>query len=78
MAKTHLEFKEHPIPESRKTKIFHVYSNHDGSELGEIRWESKWRCYVFYPFTGVIWSWGCLKELTEFIKNLMDIRKVKE
>jgi hypothetical protein len=72
---THLKFVEHPIPESRKTKIIHVYSNHDETELGEIRWHTGWRQYVLNVAPNCIWSWDCLKEVSDFIKGLIDERK---
>ncbi|MCJ7816324.1 MAG: hypothetical protein MUP55_00565 [Candidatus Aenigmarchaeota archaeon] len=69
----HLRFTE--TKDTGKTKVFSVFSNHDDSELGEIKWHISWRCYVFNSFTGVIWSWDCLRELSDFIKSLMDERK---
>jgi hypothetical protein len=69
----HLRFSE--THNTGKTSRFAVFSNHDGSQLGEIRWHGSWRAYVFIPFTGVIWSWDCLQELSFFIKSLMDERK---
>lgn len=69
---THLNFDEYEVGEHR-TKKFEVSSN--GSQLGDIKWHSSWRQYVFEPCFDTIWSWECLKELSEFIKSLMDGEK---
>jgi hypothetical protein len=76
--KTHLKITEMGTNRKIKTKLYIVRSNWDDSTLGTIRWERGWRQYVFYPFEDRIWSWDCLKELSEFIKNLMDERKRKK
>lgn len=71
---THLTFaKDNSF--KGKTQLFLVYSIHDEALLGEIKWLGKWRQYVFHPEENCVWSWDCLKELSEFIKKLMDERK---
>jgi hypothetical protein len=72
----HLKFVKAPQNPSKKTAFYVVVSNHDDSELGFIEWNGGWRQYCFYPYEDCVWSWDCLKDLSEFIKGLMDERKV--
>jgi hypothetical protein len=74
---SHLIFKEVPVA-GKITKVWEILSCHNNSSLGLIKWNSGWRCYVFEPDFNCIWSWDCLKELSEFIKNEMDKRKAKQ
>jgi hypothetical protein len=71
----HLLFQE--LTPNPKTKRFMVVSRFDDSDLGIIEWYGRWRCYCFTPIEGRVWSWECLKELSEFIKFQMDLRKRK-
>jgi len=70
----HLQFIEVEVGE-KKTKQFEVQSLYDSSQLGNIHWYGGWRQYVFEPSFETRWSWDCLKELSEFIKMIMDARK---
>ena len=61
-----------------KTEVWHIYSNNQKETLlGVIKWYSSWRQYVLEPEPDCIWSWDCLKEVSDFIKCLMDMRKQK-
>jgi hypothetical protein len=42
--------------------------------LGEIRWYGPWRQYCYYPPIESIFSAGCLQDIADFIKQLMDNR----
>lgn len=76
---THLLFRDlTALNTERKTRIYQVCSKHDDSILGEVRWHGPWRQYVFIPLDGCIWSHDCLHDLSEFIKELMNARKVKK
>lgn len=67
-------FKDMP-----KTKVYKVFSTYDKTELGFIRWEGRWRQYVYDTNTNnVIWSWECLEELKNFIIELNKIQKLKK
>ena len=70
----HLEFQEFENKD-KKTRIFRVNSMYDGLYLGMIRWHTGWRQYIFEPFENTFYSWDCLKDLSDFIKNLMEERK---
>jgi hypothetical protein len=72
----HLRFEE--LTPNPKTKRFIVYSKHDKTDLGTIRWYAGWRQYVFFPIEDCVWSHHCLKELSIFIEELMLARKNTE
>ena len=42
-----------------------------------IKWHGPWRQYVLLD-NECIWSWECLKEVSEFIKKIMDERKLSK
>lgn len=74
--KSHLEVIEYPS-DGKKTKFFEIVSAHDSAQLGIVKWHGAWRQYVFHPNTNCIWSHDCLAELSQFIKNLMNARKLE-
>lgn len=57
-----------------KTSVFEVFSKHDDL-LGEIKWFPNWRQYCFFPEDGCVFSKGCMVDINDFIKQLMDLRK---
>jgi hypothetical protein len=58
-----------------KTKVFTVISNHGDIELGRIGWYPQWRQYVFIPFNDTIYSYDCMEEIVDKIKQLKEDRK---
>lgn len=67
----YLRFDE--INDTGKTKVWEV--NHvNGTFLGEIKWFSNWRRYVFMPINSLLDS-VCLGSVKEFIDEQMDLRK---
>lgn len=70
-----IEFKV--IEEKKKTKVYEVFETRSGDMIGSIYWWGRWRQYVFEPDEGTIWSWDCLKAISDFIKELMEERKRK-
>jgi len=54
----------------RKTKCFAVRREDNsrlGEIIGEIKWNSKWRQYCFFPEKETTWSKGCLIKIVEFL-----------
>lgn len=58
-----------------KTKRFNIMSKSSGLSLGRISWYSQWRQYTFNPGYETIWNKDCLKEIQDFLQELMDERK---
>jgi hypothetical protein len=73
--KNHLLINEMSDGKPRKTKMYAVISNHDGTELAEIKWDGAWRTYVSLPFGDMKWSAGCHREIANFLDNIMLERK---
>ena len=59
-----------------KTNIYEVV-NSKKEILGKVYWHVPWRQYIFDPEFDTIWSKGCMGEICDFIKGLMDERKKK-
>lgn len=70
----YLEFKQ--VPYEGKTKRFEIISKSQSVDLGIIKWNSNWRQYCFYPSDQTLWSRDCLKDIQDFLNNLMEERKL--
>jgi hypothetical protein len=64
--------KFHLVKQGKKTQVWHVYSKNHGTVLGEIKWFGRWRQYTFFPAAETVWNPECLRDVCDFIKNLMD------
>ena len=62
------------VAPGRSTKKYAVQTK-NGIWLGAIGWYSRWRQYTFAPEPGSIFSSGCMVDVCDFIKQLMDARK---
>ena len=69
----YLEFEV--IETKPKTKVYGVTASMDGELLGQIKWFGPWRQYVFEPYEATVYSHGCMKQIEDFIKNLMEERR---
>jgi len=70
----YLEFKQ--VPYEGKTKRFEIISKSQNVDLGIIKWNPHWRQYCFYPSSDTLWSRDCLKNIQDFLNNLMIERKL--
>jgi len=61
--------------DNKKTNIWHVFNRERGFLLGHIKWYGAWRQYCFFPLEMVVFSSGCLNDISSFIKEIMDERK---
>lgn len=68
-----LNFTE--LPQTGKTKIIGV-GNNQGHKLAFIKWDTGWRRYVFLPLGGTQFDVYCLKDISDFITDLMEARNV--
>ncbi len=70
-----LKFNELDVPK-RKTQVFEIRNTKTDFFLGTIEWDGSWRQYVFSPTAEPSkFSKGCLKEISDFINELMEERK---
>lgn len=61
-----------------RTNVYGIFSLSDESLLGKIYWYGPWRQYIFDPWKETIWNRGCLKQVLEFIQELMSQRTKKK
>ena len=71
----YLEFVQ--ISLEGKTKKFYIVSKNSEITVGEIKWYSLWRQYIFEPSPETTWNRECLDDIIFFIDNLMKDRKIK-
>ena len=71
----YLEFRQTPY--EGKTKRFEIISIKHGDSLGRISWYGAWRQYTFSPNFNTVWNKDCLKDIQDFLCDLMEERKVK-
>lgn len=62
---------------NRKTNTFEIHNKENGSNLGEIKWDTGWRCYVFDDGE-IKLAEGCLYELFEKMLSLRLERENQE
>ena len=68
-----VEFVEINV-EGKKTKTFKVTTK-DGYRIAEIKWYSPWRQYCFFPEGNALFNIDCMRDISEFITQLMEERK---
>lgn len=70
--KSYLKFVE--IADTGKTKLFSV--ENDFERIAMVKWHGAWRKYVLFTQQDVIFDTGCLEEITKFISQQMESRKI--
>ena len=58
-----------------KTEVWACLNEHSGCQIGTIKWYGRWRQYCFFPFGNTVFSSGCLNDINDFIRQLMEARK---
>ncbi len=61
--------------QKQKTGRWMCMNTNHGTWLGEVKWGCGWRQYCFFSAPAVVFSGGCLDDISHFIKQLMDQRK---
>jgi len=71
----HIEFVK--METCAKTSVWECRHISSAVYLGEVKWHSPWRQYGFYTDEndGIILSQSCLRDIANFIGQLMDARK---
>lgn len=65
-------------PKNRKTPIYELCNaKNELIHLGEIKYNSSWRKYCFYPTDDTVFDDKCLKDIIDFMNSLNDKRKNK-
>ncbi len=70
----HVVFKL--VTNKPKTSAWECYNKNDmDDEIGEVKWYFQWRQYCYFPAPFCVFSRGCLKDIANFIEQLMNQRK---
>jgi hypothetical protein len=65
----YLIFVEVPNP-GKKTRIFNCTTKNGGGTLGIVKWFGNWRQYCYFPSVQATYSYGCLIDIADFMKQL--------
>ncbi len=71
----YIRFVQAPPLSGRKTSVYSVLNIRSADQLGIIEWYGAQ--YVFHPFPRTVYSAGCLKDIEDFIGQLMAGRKTR-
>jgi hypothetical protein len=70
----YLRFEQIHRPK-RVTMTWAVVSQSSSVKLGEIRWHSPWRQYVFFPSSETLFNIECMVTICDRIQTLMRWRR---
>lgn len=71
-----LVFEKYTI-KNKRTYYITVSNRHD-EFLGNILWETGWRCYTFHPAKDTTYDIKCLTVITSYLEELINQRRVKK
>lgn len=58
-----------------KTQVYHIVNVGNRVLLGIVKWYPDWSQYAFFPEGDRVFSKGCIKDIHDFIQQLMNLRK---
>jgi hypothetical protein len=61
-----------------KTQKYACLSNSSDFQLGTVEWYGTWRQYCFFPNGNTVFNIGCLDDIKDFIRQLMESRRDTE
>ncbi|MBI4128390.1 MAG: hypothetical protein HY459_05000 [Parcubacteria group bacterium] len=61
-----------------KTEVLDILSKRHGFRLGQIKWSSAWRQYVFRPEPETVFSDGCLREIADFCNGRTNYKRLEK
>ncbi len=72
----HIYFRDMSHYYPRRKTLTYLCINKSEIVLGRVAWRSGWRRYAFTPcrVEKLIFSAGCLDDISHFIKQLMEVR----
>ena len=77
--KTHFKYIHFSkIEDKPKTSVWGCYNNVSLTPLGIVKWHPLWRQYCYFPTPNTVYSTGCIEDINEFIRQLMELRKMKQ
>ena len=62
------------VSTTKKTFEFECCNIKSFDRLGVVKWYSGWRRYCYFSYSSEVYSEGCLRDIADFIKQLMDLR----
>ncbi len=71
----YLEF--YIVKDTGKTQVYSVDSKRSGARLAVIKWYGPWRQYTLWPERDTIWNSACLRDVNNFIAQLMGARAAR-
>ena len=75
MAKTEYEYLIFTqLPSKGITSRWDCRNKKSNTILGQVTWYSSWRQYCYFPTVQAVYSTGCLNDISQFIKQLMNER----
>lgn len=63
------------VEDKPKTSVWSVRNNSGRYQIGIVAWNPGWRQDRFTPDEGMVFSRGCLNDISEFIRSVMEMRK---
>lgn len=78
MAKSFVRFAEVEAPKNFKTKIWDVTTLDRSGLVGQVRWFTQWRKYVFHASANTIFDFDCMTEIAEFTKKQTEDHGIRE
>lgn len=63
---TYIQFHYAGATKSGKTHKWNVKNGE--TDLGEIKWFSRWRKYAFFPVASTVYEETCLSEIASFLR----------
>ena len=66
-----------PVRFTGKTWVYEITSRSNYQTLGVVKWYGPWRQYCFHPEQETMFNQTCLAEITQFLKDLKEERRVK-
>lgn len=70
-----IKFITYPPNKGRKMPSFLIRNKESDFVLGEIKWYGPFRQYSFFPEPNTVFEKTCLKDITDFIVELMEKHK---
>jgi penicillin-binding protein-related factor A (putative recombinase) len=62
------------VEQKPKTSVYVIRNIHSQMIIGYIKWYAQWRQYCFFPLENAVYSVGCLKDIIDFVEQLMKER----